>query len=181
MNRAKIFIAFTFLLAFAVCVSAQEQTPKIVWKNLQEKYERFEDIKPVILNNSNTPIFMPQVYLDAIPYGNIQLLKFDNKQTKFVPNYTAFCGTISKEGWKQVTLSWANYKLNSNTERQMKFDDLEWFYLTKSDIGSEGFTEEPNYNGTGEYKFQMSFSQDRKGFFVVESPIFQVIEKDFKK
>jgi len=41
MKLAKIFTVFTFLLAFAGCVSAQTQTSKIVWKNLQEKYESF--------------------------------------------------------------------------------------------------------------------------------------------
>jgi hypothetical protein len=39
MNQARIFIVFTFLLDFAVCVSARDETTKILWKNLQGKYD----------------------------------------------------------------------------------------------------------------------------------------------
>lgn len=49
MKSVKFFITFTFLLAFAFQVSAQEKSPKIVWKNLQERYESFEEVKSQII------------------------------------------------------------------------------------------------------------------------------------
>jgi hypothetical protein len=77
MKRAKIFIVFSFILAFAVCVSSQ--TPKIVWKNLQEKYEKFEDIKPVIVNVSDQPIYFDCSYEYADQTEDVRLLRFDEK------------------------------------------------------------------------------------------------------
>lgn len=58
MKSAKFFIIFTFLLIFVLQVSAQDKKPKIVWKNLQEKYENFYDIKPSLLNVSNQVIYI---------------------------------------------------------------------------------------------------------------------------
>lgn len=77
MKSTKIFIAFTFLLAFALQVSAQEKMPKIVWKNLQEKYEKFEDIKPIIENQSDNSIFLAKIY----PLWSARLIGF-NEQTQ---------------------------------------------------------------------------------------------------
>ncbi len=51
-------------------------------------------------------------------------------------------------------------------------------------MGELGFKQLPNYNGTGKYKIQIPFFQvfrDSKKMFLLESPEFEVIEKDFKK
>jgi hypothetical protein len=182
MKPAKIFIIFTFLfLAFALQISAQDKTPKIVWKNLKEKYEKFEDIVPIVFNDSEFPIFMPKSFLGAIEYGHISLLKFDESQNKWMRNYIAFCGTLTKQERKNIAQNLVGFKLDLKTERQIRFDGLELSYLIKSDIGSNGFTELAHYNGTGRYKFQVYFSRDMKKFFLSESPEFEVIEKDFKK
>lgn len=77
MNRAKVFIAFTFLLAFAFQVSSQDKAPKLVWKNLQEKYENFEDIKPILENQSDNSVFLARIY----PLWSARLLGF-NEQTQ---------------------------------------------------------------------------------------------------
>ena len=77
MKLAKIFIIFTFLLAFAFQVSAQDKTPKIVWKNVQEKYKRFDEIKPVLVNQSNKSIYLHKLY----PHWDAHLQRF-NEETK---------------------------------------------------------------------------------------------------
>ena len=53
MKLTKFFIIFTLLLIFALQVSAQDKMPKIVWKNLQEKYESFYKIEALVVNESN--------------------------------------------------------------------------------------------------------------------------------
>ncbi len=97
MKGAKIFIVFTFLLAFTVSASAQEQAPKIVWKSLQEKYERFEDIKPSVLNTSNQI-----VYLDSYYRHYIHLLKFYEQYNQWIENPLIICGTLSKAELKAI-------------------------------------------------------------------------------
>ena len=62
MKVAKIFTVFTFLLAFAVCVSAQDEKPKVFWKNIQEKYKKFDEIKPILVNQSDKSIFLYKLY-----------------------------------------------------------------------------------------------------------------------
>jgi hypothetical protein len=79
MKAVKIFIIFTFLLAFALQVSAQDEKPKIVWKNVQEKYKNFSEIKPVLVNQSNKAIFLPKI----VPLWDARLQRFNNETQKW--------------------------------------------------------------------------------------------------
>ncbi|HMS39069.1 MAG TPA: hypothetical protein PKE69_02500 [Pyrinomonadaceae bacterium] len=112
MKSAKFLIVFTFLLTFALQVSAQEQTPKIVWKNLQEKYDRFKDIEPTVFNDGDSPIFMPNSFSNAIEYGFIKLLKFDEEKNKWSPNYIWICGTLTKKERKYIRSHLKNRMIN---------------------------------------------------------------------
>jgi hypothetical protein len=102
MKLAKIFTVFTFLLAFAGCVSAQTQTSKIVWKNLQEKYESFYDIKPMIINEGDKPIY----FRDSYYTESVTLFRFDGKANRWVESSPWRCGTdyrpsVKNSGFKR--------------------------------------------------------------------------------
>jgi len=170
MKLAKVFIVFTFLLAFAVCVSAQEQTPKIVWKNLQEKYESFYDIKPQIINESDVSI-----YYDSYFFPFVDFERFDEKSGSWKISRVWHCGT--------------GYKPNIQKVRFMEqilfnFGKNDWDEITIEDsIGEPKFKRFPEYNGTGKYRFKFEFGikKSNANLLVSYSPEFEVIEKDFKK
>ncbi len=124
-------------------------------------------------------IFIPQSFSKAIEDGFIRLLKFDEKENKWTPNYIWTCGTMTKKERKEISRNLASYKFNSNAERRIELNESDWFFLVKSYVDS-GFTELQSYNGTGKYKFQIPFTQNSETF-ISESPEFEVIEKDFKK
>lgn len=190
MKQAKIFIAFTFLLAFAVCVSAQEQTPKIVWKNLQEKYERFEDIKPTIINVSNEPIYFECNMELSLLYGEIKLLTFDEKYNGWAWN-NMICGTqtpkirkaAEKRARKDEKLKqFGKYvppgcKLNPNEDFTFSFNDSQWQEIKSGPVL-------PEYK-SGKFKFQIIYSwynsQTDNGSTTVDSPEFLVIPKEESK
>lgn len=108
MKLAKISIIFIFLLAFVFQVLAQNETPKIVWKNLQEKYENFEDIEPHIeLQNAKL------VFWKFLPSNNL-MFRFDEKEKKWIEgNYILNCavGVIRDSlGFEEgKTLAWFFY------------------------------------------------------------------------
>ncbi|MEP6923641.1 MAG: hypothetical protein ABI954_04175 [Pyrinomonadaceae bacterium] len=69
----KIFVHFLIfvLLLLVLFVSAiSAQTPKITWKNIQEKYESLEDVKPIISNKGTK-------YFYLYPNLDLELMIFD--------------------------------------------------------------------------------------------------------
>ena len=170
MNRAKIFIAFTFLLAFAVCVSAQDKTPKIVWKNLQERYKSFEEIKPQIVNESGFPL-----YYDTYYFPHLDFERFDEKSNSWVISRVWHCGTGYKPSIVKIKLS---------EQVAFNFGKDDWEQITTEDsIGEPKFRKFPYYDGRGKYRFKFTFGVKKSAFdsLVSYSPEFEVIEKDFKK
>ncbi len=196
MNRAKIFIAFTFLLALTVCVSAQTQTPKIVWKNLQEKYDSFYGVKPIIINESDQPIYFDctlkyfeQQKLNSYveQSDNTKLLMFDEERNMWNWN-VMICGTVSKKERAELKKQYkkierlqkeekyvpAGCKINPKEEFALNFSDDQWSTLVQGDgIG-------PTYN-SGKFKFEVKFwwynSRKDNGQKTSESPEFRVIPK----
>ena len=169
MNRAKIFIAFTFLLAFAVCVSAQEQMPKIVWKNLQEKYERFEDVKPVLANQSDKPIFvlLPTEFFS-------KLLIFDSKTNNWNQSSAfGYCGNIR--------VGKSNTKIAPSSELTLGYD---WDWMFQGDQAMfDSYKTIPIYQGENKYKLQILYKNEKssKEYLTSESPEFIVnINKETK-
>jgi hypothetical protein len=170
MNRAKIFIASTFLLAFAVCVSAQEQTPKIVWKNLREKYESFYDIKPQIINDSGSSIYYDSYYF---PY--IDFERFDEKSNSWKISSVWHCGTGYKPKIEKVKIT---------EQIPFNFGESVWNEILNEDsIGVPQFRNYPEYNGTGKYRLSCKFGTKKSNAnqLTSYSPEFEVIEKNFKK
>src|SRR5690349_5217042 len=147
MKSTKIFIAFTFLLAFAVCVSAQEQTPKIVWKNLQEKYKKLEDVKPIIRNQSSQPIYF---YCSNSDYGSFNNYGYDGKfKLLWNANNSGWgwnvmlCGFHTPKELKRIEKQEKRIeelkrvgkyiptgcKLEPNQEYEIKFSEKLWQYI----------------------------------------------------
>jgi len=196
MNRAKIFIAVTFLLAFAVCVSAQVQTPKIVWKNIQEKYESFYDIKLTIVNLSDQPVYFDcslthfentKMYSFVEQSDNTRLLYFDEERNRWDWN-VMICGSVYKKDREKLRAKYkeieklqekgkyipAGCKINPNEEFILNFDANQWSTLIKGDgIG-------PTYK-SGKFKFEINYwwynSRKDSGQKTSESPGFLVIPK----
>lgn len=170
MNRAKIFIIFVFLLVIADCVSAQDKTPRIIWKNLQEKYENFYEITPVILNESNFSI-----YYDAYFFPYVDFEMFDKKSNSWIVSRGWSCGTGYKPSIK---------KIRSSKQIPFDFGKSEWDEITTIDsINDSKFRRFSDYNGTGRYRFKFIFGVEKTavGSLVSYSPEFVVIEKDFNK
>ncbi|MGI8642201.1 MAG: hypothetical protein ACR2MG_19905 [Pyrinomonadaceae bacterium] len=91
MKLAKIFIVFTFLLAFTVCVSAQDKMPKIFWKNVEAKYENFREINPILVNQSNKAIYLPKL----APLWDAHLQRFNNETQKWEEGASGMiCATV---------------------------------------------------------------------------------------
>ncbi|CAN5183446.1 hypothetical protein BH20ACI1_BH20ACI1_27570 [soil metagenome] len=108
MNRAKIIIAFTFLLSFAVCVSAQDEKPKIFWKNVEAKYENFSEINPILVNQSNEAIFLPKI----APLWDAHLQRFNNETQKWEEGARGIiCATVSNPN--------TPIKIDPNKEREV--------------------------------------------------------------
>lgn len=187
MKSAKILIVFIFLLAFAFQVSAQTQTPKILWKNLQEKYERFEDIKPIIVNKSEKPIYMFADIKLGVVTNYVKLLRFseENKKWDSFPIMTELpIGMSETKGLKYEKKIMSNFLMIPQQERELNFDGEDWGILTESDgLNPYGFRDNPNYKGKGRYKFQLQFYIDNeinkkiKNFFISESPEFEIIKE----
>lgn len=189
MKQAKIFIAFTFLLAFVFQVSAQEQKPKIVWKNLQPQYEKFEHIKPSILNQSDYPIYFDCSFPDSIIDKNYRtmLWKFDESTKAFHWNVMV-CGTRSKE---EIKAEKREAKRIEKLRKQGKYIEPEpsgckldpneefVFNLNKSQWESILLGDFENYT-SGRFKFNVIYeTQNNSGIF--ESPEFLVIPREETK
>jgi hypothetical protein len=180
MNRAKIFIAFTFVLAFAVCVSAQERTPKIIWKNVQEKYESFYDINPTIVNVSNQPI-----YFDCSPPDlgdgdkDFKLLQFYEETKSYIWNVMV-CGTMPEKMRKEQEKARKEVaklkkkgkyvgnscKLDPNDQFSFSFTKEQWNYLIWGD-GSIGSYKSGKFIFTVRFESQYAYeTTSSKEFFV---------------
>ena len=133
MKFTKLTIIFIFLLVFAVSVLAQDEKPKIVWKNLQEKYEKFEDINPMLQNEMDESIFLARIY----PLWSARLIGFNEQTQKWENRGGAIriCYSVedalipieikTKES-RSVSISWESISDYQNlfTENQNKDQDI---------------------------------------------------------
>jgi hypothetical protein len=159
MKPAKILIIFTFLLAFALQVSAQDKTPKVVWGNLQEKYKRFEDVKPIIVNDSDKTIFMFADVGLGIVYNYLELFRFFEDTGNWT--YVLHHEHSADKKYQEKIMS--NLKLEPQHERPIIFDAEGWMFLTESDgMLRYGFRDNPDYKGKGKYKFKLQFYAGKK-------------------
>jgi hypothetical protein len=168
MKSAKFFIVFTFLFAFALQFSAQDKTPKIVWKNLQEKYESFYDIKPFVVNEGNESLFIYS------PYFSLSLYKWNEVTNEWFSTIRMSCGTGVKISGE---------KLKPQNKLEIFLDNETWDTMTiGNDLNFWNFKSFPDYTGKGKYKLGLLYSFKKSDSPIkIFSPEFEVIEKDFKK
>lgn len=128
MNRAKIFIAFSFLLAFAVQVLAQTDPSKIYWKNVNPRYKKFNEIKPILVNGSDKSIYLHKIY----PYYNAHLQRLNEETQKWEAGAKGIgCATVEKpfepieikpNEERPVELAW---ELSTDNFEKPKFFELQ--------------------------------------------------------
>jgi hypothetical protein len=88
MKNIQHLFVLTFLLIIVLPINTISQTSKILWEDVLEKYESFENFAPVIHNNSEQSI-----YWGWLPYHN-RLLRFDEVSKEWIEgNYILSCGT----------------------------------------------------------------------------------------
>ena len=155
MKSAKFFIVFTFLLAFALSVSAQDEKPMIVWKNLQEKYKNFEDIKPGIRNNFDKPIYL-------YPTLKVEVLVFDDETKKW--DLSKYIFVTDYHGYKLPKRK--SIKLNPNET----IDISSWVYWNYALLGEHGafqpynkpdWDKMPDYITGRKYKLKILYSEKK--------------------
>ena len=108
------FLLLTVL--FTTGLSAQNSFPKgvdLAWNNVQSEYTNFSEIKPVLVNNGKSPIFLSRLW----PNGMAQLQRF-NPDTSSWENgeWGITCGTVANptvpieikpQSERKVNLFWA--------------------------------------------------------------------------
>lgn len=116
------FIIFTFVLAFAFQLSAQDKMPKIIWKNLQEKYVSFEDVKPILENQSDSSVFLARIY----PLWSARLLGFNEQTQKWENKLDALrlCYTVEDALSPIEIRSQDNRNVSINWESTSAFQEL---------------------------------------------------------
>lgn len=127
MKSVRIFIAITFLFAFALQTSAQISEPKIFWKNIQEKYKSFDEIKPILVNQSDKSIYLFKIY----PYWNAHLERFNDETQKWeIGGKGIGCATVENplepieikpNEERQIELAW---ELSTDNFKNPKFFEL---------------------------------------------------------
>ncbi|HQU85803.1 MAG TPA: hypothetical protein PKY59_21885 [Pyrinomonadaceae bacterium] len=170
MNRVKTLILFIFLSAFAFQVSAQNDKQILVWKNLQERYERFEDIKPQILNVSNSSVYFDTYFF---PYADFEV--FDKKSGLWKISQVWHCGTGYKPQIRKIKTT-EQFSINFGSEALNEITTID-------SVGTPKFRKLPDYDGSGKYRLKFTFGIKKSDFnqLVSYSPEFEVIEKDFTK
>lgn len=128
MKLAKIPIIFTFLLASAFQVSAQTDSSKVFWKNVEAGYKKFSEIKPILVNQSDKSIFLYKIY----PYWNAHLQRFNEETQKWeVGGKGIGCATVEKplepieikpNEERQIELAW---ELSTDDFEKPKFFELQ--------------------------------------------------------
>lgn len=168
MKATKTVVIFAFLLAFAFQVSAQARTPKIVWENLQKKYDGFYDIKPHVVNEGMQSVFI------YTPYFYLGLVRWDAFREEWTETLRMNCATGAKISGE---------KLKPGNTLKISLDNEVWDIITVgNDMNFWNFKSMPDYEGKGKYKLKLRYSDKKSGLpLEILSPEFEVIEKDFKK
>ncbi len=160
MKSAKIFIIFTIVLAFVLQVSAQDEKPKIVWKNLQEKYGKFEDIKPIIKNLSDKPIYL----FDS--YYSIKLIVYMEDKKDWITLYPFICGT---------DLNIKPYKIPTQNDFELIIRKSFWDLNTDDPVGLNSIKSYKNKE-IGKFRLKLTFGLKKSALYSETSisPEFQV-------
>jgi hypothetical protein len=125
MRQIKIVIILTLL--FVASIFAQEQT-KVFWKNVEVKYKKLSEIKPILVNQSDKSIYLYKLH----PYWNAHLQRFNDETKEWeVGGKGIGCGTVEKplepieikpNEEREVELAW---RLSTDNFKKPKFFELQ--------------------------------------------------------
>src|SRR5215217_2079738 len=91
MYILKILTGFIIPVILISTVWAQEKKPEFIWSNLEQKYQSFNNLKPVIeLRNVEIVIF------ETHPCSNL-LMRFDEKQEKWIAGFCILVDNIGQQ------------------------------------------------------------------------------------
>lgn len=163
-------LTIIILLVFILNTFTKVKAESIAWQNLSGNYDNFYEIQPVIVNEGSIPIFFDAYYSPFIGFEF-----FDVKSKVWRQSNVWHCGT----GYKPQIV-----KVNRAKNVRILIDTESWNEITTKDsIGMPKFKQDPEYDGTGTYRFYFRYgtvkSEAKK--LISYSPEFKVIEKDFKK
>jgi hypothetical protein len=162
MKLVKFFFAFTFLLLFAVNVSAQDETSKVVWKNFHSEYKKLEYIAPIIVNESEQTItFLPSWLIKDHVMAELLVFDEENQKWSYAGSYLT-CGLIKKVENQTVK------KFSPNEEKSILLDFGQVFF---------SFSDR-NFNSKSKFKILLKYQLKKYDkFFETISPEFSITEK----
>jgi hypothetical protein len=138
---------------------------------MQDSYESFYDIKPVVVNESDKPIYyFPSWYgLDFIYFDEGK----DEGKNEWEQHYKFVCLT----GRKKILPD----KLNTQIQFMFSMNKSDWDNLICCDVVFDDYKVK-NPNSRIRYKLQLRYGGKKSKVDLFSySPEFEVIEKDFKK
>lgn len=158
MKFIKTFCVYALLLVLVVPAQLSAQTTEIIWSNMQESYKTFEDVAPVVENQSKTSI-----YYGFAPFYN-RLLRYDDNGKQWVEgNYTLSCGT---------GFDFSAQELESGEKIPVMFFWRQFFDYDKSPKQSFVSKKRVNYLADGKYKIRFYFDFDKSSLEKLETVTF---------
>ena len=171
-----IFLYFTSSLVSL----GQEERSQLVWKNFQDRYNNFEDVKPSVVNIGDKPVYIFADMKLGIVYDYFELYRFfeDNNNWRRILH----AGHSPDKKYREKIMS--NLKIDPSEERPLILDDEDWFFMTESDgLQPYGFRDDPSHKGRGRYKLRLHYyvgvNKDRV-LLMSESPIFEITQDQRK-
>ncbi len=158
MKLTKLIIIF--IVAFAVSISAQDEKPKIVWENLQTEYTKVEDIKSILVNKSESAIY---IYPSGFYFA--KLLRFNAYSKQWENQNPMICGFAAAEI--------KPYKFER--EDKLEIDFFSENFYTRSPFMPSIETQEIR---RVKYKFQVRYGFSKSKIDQIsESPEFEFVEE----
>jgi hypothetical protein len=131
-DRAKryAYVVGLFVCIFGVTTlsNAQNETPKIFWKNVGSSYRSFAEIKPILANHSDRSIYLYKIY----PYWNAHLQRFNDEIGKWEAGGRGIgCATVANalepieikpNEEREIELAW---ELSTDSFKKPKFFALD--------------------------------------------------------
>lgn len=160
MKTVNYLSIFAFLLLIAFASKTLAWSPKLVWKNLQNKYEQVEDIKPIIVNEGDKPIFIvPSFYLARILRFNAQTNEWEERDPYLCGYAAARIIPIRLDSKRKISVDFYKDALLSQIQSQF-MPPLEAQPIRK-----------------GKYKLKLYYGLNRSKIDLVSvSPEFEIIE-----
>jgi hypothetical protein len=144
----------------------------IDWGNILHQYDRFDQIKPNLVNQSGQSIYLGRLYPDAFP----RLARFDEASGKWeLGEWSIRCGNVDKPTEPIEIKSGESFALSVSWQLSMDDWDHPKFFVAK-----DHETQRPL---NGKYKLVLSYAltpwtliHHPEHIYTIESPEFQVVQ-----